>query len=77
MKFQYITSIILWSLYVLVCIGILYSIRYDAWVIETLALSKSEFYYFALIFMICGGAGAYKVIERTKNFKKYLTNKNQ
>ena len=77
MTFQYITSIILWSLYTIIPSGILWYINYDPHILDSVALSNWEVHYFLLVFALGTGLGIYKVIERSRNFKNYLTTKNQ
>ena len=77
MKFQYIISIILWSLYVMASAGILWAMKYNGWVIQNLDLSQSEFYYFGIVFIIFMCTGIYKAIEKIKIFRKYLTYKGE
>ena len=73
MKFQYIFSIVFWSFYITMCGVIIWSINYNEWVKNALDFSISEFIWMHIMMTICFSAGVYKLVERSKKFKKYLT----
>ena len=73
MKFQYIFSIIFWSIYTIVPSGIMWYVNHNPHVLDDIALMGWEVHYFLFVFALCTGLGIYKTIERTKDFKKYLT----
>jgi hypothetical protein len=60
-------------MYSLGSIGLLLFIRYNSWALNALDLSTWELYYGAGVLLFCSGAGIYKVVERLKKLKKYLT----